>query len=376
MTDNALNLISHAARLTPALRCSLYPNVKDEEDGALTYFNEFHPTLENYWRSIILFGRNVASYKFALGKSLLEFAKQGSEIVALPQLAEPFSRHLCAHLRIVDKQATSRSSRFLQSCRNFNSGDIKLDELINVTSNLGFANVIDAFHVVHDGEVGVRFFTDERRGKEKGIRLTQELFRLASSFQYKNLPSEIEARWRLVETAWELSIPRHVLTVAYDAANEVLIVNDKRLARRVITGCRDALNGYQKGRCFYCFADVTIAAASEQLADVDHFFPHVLKANGFGQVIDGVWNLVLACRDCNRGPQGKFHKLPDCKLLQRLHTRNNFFIDSHHPLRETLIEQTGTSEQARREFLQEAYQRAKELLIHSWTPETKYEPAF
>ncbi len=29
-------------------------------------FKEQYPSLESYWRSIILFGRNVASYKFAL----------------------------------------------------------------------------------------------------------------------------------------------------------------------------------------------------------------------------------------------------------------------------------------------------------------------
>ena len=200
--------------------------------------------------------------------------------------------------------------------------------------------------------------------------------KLADRLQYQNLPSEIEARWRLVETAWELSLPRHVLTVAYDASDELLVVNDHKLARRVITGCRDALNGYQKGRCFYCFADVTIDASSDRLADVDHFFPHVPKAHSFGQAVDGVWNLVLACRECNRGANGKFHKLPNRDLLQRLHTRNNFFVDSHHPLRETLLEQTGASELARRQYLQQAYQNAREMLIHTWTPETKYEPAF
>ena len=339
-------------------------------------FTECQPTLENYWRSIFLFGRNVASYKFALGKSLLDLAKLGNEVVTFEQLAAPFARNVCEHLRIADKQATSRSSRFLDCCRKFNTGKTTLEELVDTTSKLGFANVIDAFHVVHDREVGVRFFTDERKGDEKGIRLTQDLFQLADRFQYQNLPSEIEARWRLVETAWELSLPRHVLTVGYDAMDELLIVNDQRLARRVITGCRDALNGYQKGKCFYCFADVTIDATSDQLADVDHFFPHALKAHGFGQAVDGVWNLVLACRDCNRGSNGKFHKLPNRDLLQRLHTRNNFFIDSHHPLRKTLIDQTGGNELARRQYLQQAYQRARELLIHSWTPETKYEPAF
>jgi hypothetical protein len=42
----------------------------------VTAFTETTPTLENFWRSIILFGRNVASYKFALGKSLLELGTQ------------------------------------------------------------------------------------------------------------------------------------------------------------------------------------------------------------------------------------------------------------------------------------------------------------
>lgn len=348
----------------------------EEGVSALTQFIECQPTLENYWRSIILFGRNVASYKFALGKSLLEFAKNGSEVVTLEQLAVPFSQNVCEHLLISDKQATSRSSRFLDSCRKFNAGEMRLEELLDSTSKLGFANVIDAFHVVHDGEVGVRFFTDERRGAEKGIRLTQDLFKLKDCFQYQNLSSEIEARWRLVETAWELSLPRHVLTVAYDDTDGLLIVNDRKLARRPITGCREALNGYQKGRCFYCFTDITIDVASDQLTDVDHFFPHVLKAHGFGQTIDGIWNLVLACQECNRGSQGKFQKLPTRDLLQRLHTRNNFFIESHHPLRETLIEQTGATELARREYLQGSYQRAKELLIHTWMPEIRDEPAF
>ena len=52
-------------------------------------FAETAPGLEDFWRSIILFGRNVASYKFALGKSLLELAGQDSEQVSLEELAVP-----------------------------------------------------------------------------------------------------------------------------------------------------------------------------------------------------------------------------------------------------------------------------------------------
>ena len=33
-------------------------------------FQEIAPSLDSYWRAIVLFGRNVASYKFAFGQNL------------------------------------------------------------------------------------------------------------------------------------------------------------------------------------------------------------------------------------------------------------------------------------------------------------------
>ena len=33
-------------------------------------FYDIDPSLENYWRGVILFGRNVASYKFAVRSPL------------------------------------------------------------------------------------------------------------------------------------------------------------------------------------------------------------------------------------------------------------------------------------------------------------------
>ena len=168
----------------------------------MTNFTEVQPSLDNYWRSIILFGRNVASCKFALGKSLLDLAKQGTEVVTLHQLAEPFSRNICEHLKIADKQGTASTSRFLKTCRRFNSGEVKKEELLDATTKLRFNNVIDAFHIDNQDEIGVRFFNDERRGEEKGIRITENLFEMAENIHYPNLSTEVEARWRLVETAW------------------------------------------------------------------------------------------------------------------------------------------------------------------------------
>ena len=182
----------------------------------MTSFTETTPTLENFWRSIILFGRNVTSYKFALGKSLLELAGQDSNAVSLGELTLPFARHLCEHLELSDKQGTFGQSRFLDACRACNRGELTQTQLVEQTARLGFNNVIDAFHVVNQSEVPVRFFTDERRQSAGGIRPTDDLRRVRADFQYRNLPVELEARWRLVETAWDLNLPAHVLAVTYE----------------------------------------------------------------------------------------------------------------------------------------------------------------
>jgi hypothetical protein len=329
----------------------------------MTSFADVHPSLDNYWRAIILFGRNVASYKFALGKTLLETAQQGKPFVPLAELARPFAWHIAEHLKLADKQATSPSSQFLASCRKLNRGEMSEEELADVTVRLGFNNVIDAFHLVGNTELGVRFFADERASPGKGIRLTDEVFRLTELYQHRNLPFEVEARWRLVETAWELKVPTSALVVTYDGETECLMADSRLVRRKAVARCRDALNGYQKGRCFYCFRDISLVEGADNLADVDHLFPHVLKARLPGSrlaaLIDGVWNLVLACPKCNRGEDGKFDRPPHLDYLERLRKRNDFLIGSHHPLRETLMLQTGASEHDRVQFIREAYRCAR-----------------
>jgi len=330
-------------------------------------FYEVEPTLDNYWRSIILFGRNVASYKFALAKSLYELSTVSNDVVTLDALAEPFSRHICEHLSHSPKQATSSSSKFLKACSDFNDGEISHDELITQTVRLGFKNVIDAFHIVNGEEVKRRFFIDERR-THGGIRITDNFFELAEHEQFGNFENETEARWRLVEQAWEMGVSRNLIGVEYDDELKTLFTGQGQ--RRVnITSCRDSLNGYQKGRCFYCYQSISVRSGDDNVADVDHFLPWTLSDQFTN--INGVWNLVLSCRECNRGANGKFARVPSVALLSRLHRRNEYFINSHLPLRETLIQQTGNNEQARREFLQAAYRTAKTHLIHEWQPEVK-----
>src|SRR4051794_15668092 len=115
----------------------------------MPHFLDQQRTLENYWRAVILFGQNVASYKFALAKSLIDLGSVGQSAITLEELAAPFSRHVVEHLARAPKQATSQSSRFLEACGKFDAGSVTPDELIGTTVKLGFNNVIDAFHVVN-----------------------------------------------------------------------------------------------------------------------------------------------------------------------------------------------------------------------------------
>jgi hypothetical protein len=179
------------------------------------------------------------------------------------------------------------------------------------------------------------------------------------------LQRETDARWRLVETAWELGLNR--ATIAYDGVTSDLVV-DRQHRRVSITSCRHALNGYQKGHCFYCYVPISIVPGDAELADVDHVFPHVLKAH-LPANVDGVWNLVLSCTDCNRGPKGKSDQIPSLRLLERLHARNEYLIQSHYPLRETLLLQIGQTRTERAGRLQRVHTLAKQLRVHDWEPE-------
>ena len=339
-------------------------------------FQEEYPSLESYWRSIILFGKNVASYKFALSKSLLEIAPTEKNIITLEELAEPFARHLCEHLKIAPKQVTSNSSSFLDACKMFNEQQLTKQELLDITVKKGFNNVIDAFHIVNSDNIPVSFYKKDFSGSNKKIILTDEIFKLSQIQNFYDLTNETEARWRLVETAWELGISRNLIDVKYDDTQKLLFVENNSLRRKDVTSARDALNGYQKGKCFYCFDDISINSEDDNTCDVDHFFPKTLQSYVPNINLDGVWNLVLACDKCNRGSNGKFAKVPSLKYLNRLHKRNEFLISSHHPLRETLMKQTGKTTEERINFLKEMDKLAINLLVQRWETEQVSQEVF
>ena len=338
------------------------------QPSRIAEFQEESPSLESYWRSAILFGRNTSTYKFALARALEALAQDGRTNVSLDELAVPYARLMCEHLLEAPKQATGRPGKFIEACKAYNARAATEGELLDATVANGFSYVLDAFHNVNGAELPVRFFETAGSGKGRRVTLGDKLFRALEIAP--SIGAETEARWRLVEHAWETGVSSSLISVSYDGERGTLLqATEGPARRRSLASARAALNGYQKGQCFYCYSKIEIDG--DNSCDVDHFFPHVLAPALPDVNIDGVWNLVPACRECNRGERGKFARVPDAKYLQRLWKRNEFLISSHHPLRETILAQTGFTEKDRRAFLSRVDHKAVNLLVHRWSTPAK-----
>jgi hypothetical protein len=339
-----------------------------------TFFSN-DPSLESQWRAIILLGKNSATYKFAFAKSLLELCDKQKTSISLDELSVPFAKNIVEHLRVNDKQGSSGSSTFLDTCRKYIKGEVSETTLYDTTQKIGFVNVVDAFQNVNGGIVPNPFYHKNYKAGRKEIVITDSLLKLKELFQYQNFGQEVEARWSLVETAWNLQINPNLLEVQYDEARSLFFLESSLMRRIDITSVRDALNGYQKGKCFYSFQDISINKISYSLCEVDHFFPHVNKPVHAkeGVNINGVWNLVLADSSVNGDKRAR---VPELRFLERLYNRNEFYIESKHPLGETIINQTGATKEQRRSFLQKQYNLARSASIHTWKPKIELNGTF
>ena len=324
-------------------------------------FIDSKPSLETQWRGLVLFGKNTATYKFAFGKAILGLAKQGVSRVRLDDIAPIYADALIEHLRSVNRQGVSGSSTFLAALAGHIEGKVSRDEALNVTKKEGFKYVIEAFQNLGGRIIPDSFYSYERR--EKTLYLTDNLFKLRESEQGFNVVNEIEARWNLVETAWNLSLPVSSVRVEAVEDNELLIITDGKGFRKPVTATRDALSGYQKGKCFFSETAINLNSAN---VDVDHFFPISKQEMHLPSNLNGVWNLVLAHSSLNRQ---KSAQAPAIRHLENLHKRNEYYITSKHPLGATIEKQTGPNEAQRRDFLQGHFVASKQYSFSGWEPD-------
>ena len=202
--------------------------------------------------------------------------------------------------------------------------------------------------------------------------------------QSKNFLHEAESRWRLWEEAIVNNLSQHFI-IQYDKTTGNLYHQKiDKPRRKPITSAEPALNGYQKGRCFYCNKEILLTAKKGEYGacEVDHFFAHDFYVKTFyrfinsslGEEVDRIWNLVLACEKCNKQKSSNLpnkdqnSKFPN--YLQKLHDKNNALIRSPLPLKESIMQDTGSTEKDRVTFLNKIYKELFTIKPFSWEPDS------
>ena len=186
-----------------------------------------------------------------------------------------------------------------------------------------------AFQNVGSGTIDEQYRLFEDIRKDKRIILTDNLVELLESESLKTtIVNENQARWGIVEEAWRSGLAPNMLQ--YDA-QDGLFYSESHNQRIGLRSAVDTLSPYQNGRCFYCNRKVSkfVHHMDDDFADVDHFFA-ISKVRFLPSDFpsaNGVWNLVIACKKCNRGTGGKSDEPPENSYFEQLLARNVLFFE-------------------------------------------------
>ncbi|MFE0375830.1 HNH endonuclease [Streptomyces inhibens] len=294
------------------------------------------------WRLAVLMGANSRTYKFALGEALLECARDGQEAVPLAEFAATYSMGMVRHLAQgpqAPQSAELGEKDFLtlaaqESAATLDAGR-PTEQLLATAVRSMPTMVMQKFHNLRgDSTVPHTFYELTGVGRQRVVRLSPDLLRLAQSEQVAGLAAELGARWSIVESSFAAGVGRSLIKDGVTIDWDTLKLTDKR-RRRSVAGIVPAVVGFQHGRCLVCDG---ILAPSDPMA-VDHVFPFSLM-HRFGSVgswhgpdLDALWNLAPAHATCNGT---KSDRLPTQTELARLAARNEAIMQSPHPLRRTL----------------------------------------
>lgn len=312
----------------------------------------FPLTPQDYWRAIVLYGNNVATYKLALADCLIAFAEQRMTHVSRHELAQAFFvRYRDRLVNGLPQQSNpARKTVLERTVAAYQTGQLTETAAIEQVARQGFGDVVPRFHTVNGAPVPLTFYEQTATG----LVLTDALLSLFSERLRPDLQSEVASRWDLVEAAFAMHLPVEVL-----GTNEHTFYRTNGYERVDITSTHPVLNGYQNGLCFYCGEPLDEAGSlGGALVHVDHVIPRTFLQH------DEIWNLVLAHSACNLA---KSAQLPALRYVERLYKRNEYYIASNHPIRRQLIRQLGNTPTTRRSFLQQVYAEAARVLIHVWT---------
>jgi hypothetical protein len=296
----------------------------------------------DYWKGIILYGLNASTYKMALGKCLLDFAKDGKNEISWESLSTSFYSEYKTRLinNLMPQQATRGRLTVLERIvQEENEGLITLSQAIERVSKDGFDDVVPRFQTIGKNKEIVRdyFYTIDFG---KNLHLKDSMLSLVD-VEFDELENEIEARWNLLEGAFSINHSQ----ATYQLGNNIRNIYLKQgNIRKTLTQNIPFLNGYQGNSCFYC---------GEQMAEdihVDHVLPRQIINH------DEIWNLVLCHEHCNLQ---KSDKLVGPHFIEKLIARNENIMGSNHPWKRRIESQVGSDPSQRSNCINHHYEQIK-----------------
>ena len=300
-------------------------------------FYSSEKSVESTIRTIVLFGRNVSTYKFALASTLLKLKPKN--FITYEDLRDDFLKSLLSHYQRNPHQYQAGKNSVTIALDQYKI-DSNWNNLLKTAEKNIYNNVFDAFHNVGGGIIKKEHILFEHLPKEKKLVLTDNINSLLEQQNLiKELMNENESRWMIVEEAWKNNLSPNFL-VYNQATDEIVSVSstDRTNLRSAVS----VLLPYQHGSCFYCKKKINTSTNPDDsdFPDVDHFIAHsYFKRPDLSHINpDGIWNLVIACKECNRGTGGKFERLPALNYQYEIINRNVLFTEEHrHSLKNSIL---------------------------------------
>lgn len=296
------------------------------------------------WKALILYGLNAATYKIALGKTLLDFVRQNIDLVNWEELSKAFFYQYFNRINSTGMPQQGNPGRLTvmeRIVKDFSQERISEAEAIELVGKKAFNDVLPRFHSIGNitNAAENAFYVYERNKK---LVLKDSLFNINEHNEIE-LEQELNARWDLLEGAFLITQEQ------WDLTNDLRdIYLSKGYERKNITCNIPFLQGYQGNVCFYCGEPIN---ASD--IHVDHVLPRQILLH------DEIWNLVLSHGICN---SSKNDNLVALHFIEKLIARNENIIGSNHPWKAKIIAALGVTPINRRKKLLWHYENTKKIL--------------
>lgn len=153
---------------------------------------------DDFWRAIILYGLNQATYKIVLGQSLIRFTEQQKSFISMNEVAEDFFDIYLERLRDGEPQLVIPNRQ--ATMKRIVNDKITRTKAIERIEREAFNDVIERFHTVDRLETPMRFYEKT----DKGLIIFNSIYDIFSNHKNFEQINELNARWDLLESAFEI----------------------------------------------------------------------------------------------------------------------------------------------------------------------------